>query len=201
MRNRSSSSEEKKSRSSEDILRSLEPAIQRVEDTLRRALSGGQSDAQLALALRSIDRLRSFLHKIIEQVADRDLAERAAVYGLVTERCTEFLNCPADLVYPAVLRLCAESDSKLTDGLPAPDPKIVSALEQVLLQVTVTYSLEGQRGQRTALVLLHDVHERQVREHKVVEEMPWENIPDDVRERFLRDGRQPVTFTLYPGGK
>jgi hypothetical protein len=187
-----------KSPSSEDILRKLESAIDKAENSLR---AGGQSDVQFALALRSIGLLRSFLHKIMERIGDQDLAERAAVYGVITEKCAGFLDRPQDLVYPAVIRLCAESDTDMTDGLPTPDPEIMSSLEKVLLQVAVTYSRKGEGAERTVLVLLHDLSERQVREQKVMIEMPWENVPEDVRERFVRDGKRPVTFTLYPGGE
>jgi hypothetical protein len=192
-----------KSPSSEELLRSLEPPIKRVEDRLRAALSGGQGDARVAFALRLVGLLRRFLEKIIEQVADQDLAEREAVYRLVTEKCAGFLDRPADLVYPAVLRLFGESDANLTDGLPDPDPEVVSSLEKVLLQVTVTYSLKegGERAERTVLLLLHDVHKQQVRDLKVVEEMSRENAPEDVREKFVRDRQQPVAFTLYSGGR
>lgn len=199
MVDKSPSPEGTKSPSSEDILRSLEQPIKKVEDTLRSALSGGKSDAQLAFALRLVALLRRFLQTIIEKVADQDLAERDAVYRVVTERCAGFLDRHEDQVYPAVLRLCGETDAKLTDGLPVPDPAIVSSLGQVLLQVTVTYSRKGEGAERTVLVLLHDTHERQVREQKVMEEMSWEKIPEDVREQFLRDDHKPVIFTLYPG--
>lgn len=199
MVNKSPSSEDTKSPSSEDILRSLEQPIKRVEDALRSALSGGENDAQLAFALRLVGLLRRFLQTIIEKVADQDLAERDAVYRVVAESCAGFLNRPADQVYPVMLRLCGETDANLTDGLPVPDPGIVSSLGQVLLQVTVTYSRKGEGAERTVLVLLHDTHERQVREQKIMEEMPWEKIPEDVREEFVRYGQKPVTFTLYPG--
>lgn len=201
MANRSLSSEDKKIPSSEDILRSLEPHIDQVERVLRTALSGAQSDTQLALALRSVGLLRTFLRKIIDRVADQDLAERAAVYFLIAERCAGFLGRPTNQVYPAVLRLCGEADANLTDGVPVPDPEVISALEKVLLQLVVTYSAKGERAERTVLVLLHDVPERQVREQKIMEEIPWEKIPEDVREKFIRDGQHPVTFTLYQRGQ
>jgi hypothetical protein len=199
--NRFPGSEGKTIPSSEDIFRSLEPQIDRLEKTLRAALSDTQNDAQLALALGFAGLLRTFLHKIIDSVADQDLAERAAVYRVVSERCADFLGRPADQVYPAVLRLCGEADASLTDAMPEPDPGVISSLESVLLQVTVTYSPRDERAERAVLVLLHDVHERQVREQKVMEEMPWEKIPEDVREKFIRDGQHPVTFTLYQRGR
>ena len=201
MANRSLSSEDRRIPSSEDILRSLEPHIDRVEKTLRTALSGAQGDTQLALALRSVGLLHGFLRKIIDRVADQDLAERAAVYCLVANRCARFLDRPTDLIYPAVLKLCGEADANLTDGVPVPDPEVISALEKVLLQVTATYSAKGECAERTVLVLLHDVPERQVREQKIMEEIAWEKIPEDVREQFIRGSQNPVTFTLYQRGQ
>jgi hypothetical protein len=189
-----------KSPSSGDILRSLEPAIDRVENLLRKA-AGGQGGAQFAFAIRSVGLLRTLLQKIIDQVADQDLAERAIVYYVVAERCSRFLDRSVDAVFPAVLRLCGESDANLTGSVPSPDPEIVSLLEKFVLRVDVTYSFKGERAEREVLVLLHDAHERQIREQKVTEDMPWEQLPEDVRERFVRDSHQPVAFTLYQGGK
>lgn len=182
-----------------DTLRSLEPAIQRAEDALRSALASGQVDPSLVLALRGVAVLRGLLEKLIQQVANQDLAERVAVYQLVTERCATALGRPVDLVYPAVLSVCGESDATLTEHLPAPDPEVVAALADVLIHVKVTYALKGgDRAARTVLVFLHDARERQVREQMVEEELPWEQTPEDVREKFLRDGQQPVVFNLYP---
>jgi hypothetical protein len=189
-----------KSPSSGDILRSLEPAIDRIENLLRKA-AGGQGGAQFAFAIRSVGLLRTLLQKIIDQVADQDLAERATVYYVVAERCAGFLDRSVDAVFPAVLRLCGESDANLTGSVPSPDPEIVSLLEKFVLRVDVTYSFKGERAEREVLVLLHDARERQIREQKVTEDMPWEQLPEDVRERFVRDSHQPVAFTLYQGGK
>jgi Domain of unknown function (DUF397) len=83
----------------------------------------------------------------------------------------------------------------------SPAPVLLQEAAMAQLQVTVTYSLKGEHAERTVLVLLHDVHERQVREQKVMGEIPWEKIPEDVREKFLRDGQHPVAFTLYPVGR
>ena len=189
-----------RSPSSEEILRSLEPAIDRVEHTLQAARSRGQSDAQIALGIRAVGLLRGFLDKLIKQIGDQDLAERVTVYRLVAERCAGFLEQPLEAVFPAVLSLLAESDINLTESMPAPAPEVVSSLRQILLRVTVTYAVKdgGDLGERTVVVLLHEVQSRQVREYKMAQEMPWENMPEDVREQFLRNNQRPVAFTLYP---
>ena len=187
--------------SSEDILRRyVEPAIKEAEDALREAMSKFQGDLRLALAFRSMGLLRTSLDKIIQRVADQDAVEREAVYRVVTERCAVFLNRPGDLVYPVVLRLCGESEEKLLDGVAAPDPGVLASLRQVLLRVTVTYTVKvGERAERTVIVFLHDADERKVHEHNFTAELPWEDLPEDVRERVIRDGQRSVMFTLYPG--
>jgi hypothetical protein len=48
------------------------------------------------------------------------------------------------------------------------------------------------------LLFLHDKGEQQVREQKDITELPWEEVPEDVREMSIRDGQRTVVFTLYP---
>jgi hypothetical protein len=185
--------------SSETILRRLEPAIKQVEDNLRSALAEKQGDAGLSLALSSVGLLHGFLEKIIERVANQDIVERAAVYSLVTEHCAVFINRPFGLVYPAVLALCEETDPNLLDGVDEPEPGIVDSLRSALLKVSVTYELKvGDRAERCVQLYLHEAVERQVREQKDITELPWEEIPEDVREMSIRDGQGTVVFTLYP---
>lgn len=185
--------------SSETILRRLEPAIKQVEDHLRSALANNQGNARLSLALSSMGLFRGFLEKIIQRVANQDVVERAAVYSLVTERCAVFINRPFGLVYPAVLALCEETDPDLLDGTGEPEPDILGSLRSVLLKVSVTYELKvGDRAERVVQLYLHDAVERQVLEQKDIIELPWEEIPEDVREMSIRDGQRTVAFTLYP---
>jgi hypothetical protein len=177
----------------------LEPAIKQVEDHLRNALANNQGDTRLSLALSSMGMLRGFLEKIIERVADQDVVERAAVYALVAERCAVFINRPYGLVYPAVLALCEEPGSALLDGLDEPEPDILASLRLAVLKVSVTYELKaGDRAERSVLLFLHDKGEQQVREQKDITELPWEEVPEDVREMSIRDGQRTVVFTLYP---
>jgi hypothetical protein len=185
--------------SSETILRRLEPAIKQVEDNLRNALANNQRDARLSLALSSMGLFHGFLEKIIERVANQDVVERAAVYSLVTERCAIFINRPFGLVYPAVLSLCEESDPDLLDGVDEPEPDILDSLRLALLKVSVTYELKvGDWAERSVQLYLHDTAERQVREQKDATKLPWEEVPEDVREMSIRDGQHTVVFTLYP---
>lgn len=185
--------------SSEAILRRLEPAIRQVEDSLRNALANNRDDRRLSLALSSMNLLRGFLEKIIERVANQEVVERTAVYMLVAERCAVFINRPWGLVYSAVLALCEETDPDLLDGVDKPEPDILDALRRALLKVSVTYEVKvGEFAQRAVQLYLHDTGGHQVVEKKDITELPWEEVPEDVREMSIRDGRQTVGFTLYP---
>ena len=143
---------------------------------------------------------------LVERVADRAAAQeslaRAEVYLTVTADCAEFMDEPADRVYAGVLALCEESDANLIGAVAAPDPGIVDALRRILLKVTATYHVTvGQQGQRAVLVYLYDAATGKFREHLSTIDLPWDDTPEDVRDRAIQHGERTVSFTVYPAGK
>jgi hypothetical protein len=188
--------------SSEEILRRVEQEIKGVEDRLREALANDKINPRLSLALGSIAGLRSLLSKIIDRAANQDVVERITVYRIIADRCAEFLRLPLDLVYPAVLALCGEDDADLLDGVGQPDQEVLSSLERVLLKASVTYDeLEVGKpaGKRAVKLFLFDVNTKLAHERENIAELPWEDLPEDVREMVLRGNKRTVVFTLFPG--
>ena len=187
--------------SSEDVIRgNLAPAIGRAEMALKAMQSDSPGDPSIAVALISTALLRRFIDKVADRAADQEAIARASVYLLVAEGAAAFLNRPADLVYPAVLALCGESDQSLIGALPRPDPEVLAAVESALLKVTATYDVAApdSPGRRTVVAYLHAKTSGSVREQKSETKLPWEELPEDVREHILRTGARTVSFTLYP---
>lgn len=183
----------------EEILRRhFEPAIKAAETALDIALSTAPGDPSLIIARASVGLLERFIDKLIERIVNLDITERVAVYQLVASDCATFLNYSEDLIYPAVLELCGEQDADVMSAFPVPKPKMLAILRDALLQVTVTYTVKaGDQGERAIQVLLHDAREQEVREKKSLTRLPWEQMPEDVRDQAIREGQRVVTFILY----
>jgi len=186
--------------SAEQIIRQhIEPAVKAAGGALQAAQSANPGDPTVALALVSLGLLEHFLNRIVARLADQEVAERVAVYQVVTEACVKSLVYPASDVFAAVLRLCGEQDQGLTGDLPGPDPEILKSLSTALLRVTVTYDADpGKPTDRRVQVFLHEAGTQQVRETMSTARLPWESTPEDVREQAIRRGHRTVAFTLYP---
>jgi hypothetical protein len=187
--------------SSEEILRRVESEIKVVEDRLREALANDKVDPRLSLAVSAIAGLRSLLRKIIEHAANQDAVERITVYRMITDSCAEFLRLKPELVYPAILALCGEDDPDLLDSAGEPDQEVLSSLRRVLLKASVTYDeLEVGKpaGKRKVKLLLFDVNTKLAHERESITELPWDDLPDDVREMVLRSSERTVPFILFP---
>src|SRR5215472_17626061 len=105
--------------SAEQIIRQhIEPAVKAAGGALQAAQSTNPGDPTVALALVSLGLLEHFLNRIVARLADQEVAERVAVYQVVTEACVKSLGYPASDVFAAVLRLCGEQDQGLTGDLP-----------------------------------------------------------------------------------
>jgi hypothetical protein len=188
--------------SSEEILRRVEQQIKAAEDLLREALANDKINPRLSLALGPIVGLRSLLSKVIDRAANQDVLEHITVYRIIAGECAEFLRLPFDRVYPAVLALCDEDDPDLLAGVGEPDQEVLSSLGRVLLKVSVTYDeLEVGKpaGKRAVKLFLFDVNTKLAHERESITELPWEELPEDVREMVLRDDRRTVVFALLPG--
>jgi hypothetical protein len=145
---------------------------------------------------------RYLIDKVADRVAAQESLARAEVYLAVTADCAEFLGQPADRVYAGVLALCGESDPNLTGAIPAPDPGIVDALRRILLKVTVTYHVTvAQQGQRAVRSYLYDEATGKVREHLSTISLPWDEMPEDVRDLAIQHGERTMSFTVYPIGE
>lgn len=188
--------------SSTEILLSLRPQLDRAEHLLRQARPRGtKEDTAVRVALFGLARLGEALEGIVQQLDDDDLAEQVAVYEIITEQCAEITGHSVRFVLPALLRLCGESNPLVVANLESPDPAVIADLEKTLVRVTATYSVEGKRRGERAVEIFYGAGPGGVHSRRVLEEMDWERLPEDVREQLLGHGRQQVVFTVYSGVK
>jgi hypothetical protein len=179
----------------------VEQEIRGVEDRLREALANDKVNPRLSLALTAIVGLRSVLGKIIDRVGNQEVLEKVTVYRIIADSCAEFLRLPIERVYPAVLALCGEDNADVLEGVGKPDQEVLSSLGRVLLKASVTYDdLEVGKpaGKRAVKLYLFDINTEQAHERDNITELPWEDLPEDVREMVLRSNQRAVAFTLFP---
>jgi hypothetical protein len=187
--------------SSEEILRRVEQEIRAAEDRLREAIANDKVNPRLSLALGPIAGVRSLLGKIIDHAANQDVVERVAVYQIITDSCAEFLRLPPVRVYPAVLALCGEDDVDLLRSAGEPDQEVRSSLGRALLKASVTYNdldIGKPAGKRAVKLYLFDLNTKLAHEREIITELPWDDLPEDVREMVLRTDQRTVAFTLFP---
>ena len=78
----------------------------------------------------------------------------------------------------------------------------MDALRRILLKVTATYDVTvAQQGQRAVRSYLYDEATGKVREHLSTISLPWDEMPEDVRDLAIQHGERTVSFTVYPTGE
>jgi hypothetical protein len=183
--------------STEAIFRKhMATAVDRLERGLKAAVP---SHAGIVTALISSVVVGHLIDTVADRAAAQESFARAEVYLTVAADCTELMDRPADRLYAGVLALCRESDPRLTGAVPPPDPKIVDDLRRIVLKVTATYFMTaGRRCERAVLVYLYDAGTGKVRENRSTVDLPWDEMPEDVRDLAIRQGKHSVSFTVYP---
>ncbi|MGH3938954.1 MAG: hypothetical protein ACRDTG_10025 [Pseudonocardiaceae bacterium] len=134
---------------------------------------------------------------MLRNIGDGEAEEEAAVYGILTEHLARELELPEAAVFRAVVDLCAGPHAP-TAGLPPVDHRIATGLRTSILQITVRYDAPRARPVTRTVRLHYGGDQRCVTAFQVQSEMSRDDLPSDVRERFLREGVHEATFQLYP---
>lgn len=137
--------------------------------------------------------------EMLQHVGDGETEEEAAVYSILAEHLARELYLPEATVFRAVIDLCAGPDPHvLTASLPPVDPRIAADLRALIVQIMVCYEAP-KTGPVTRMVkLLYGGDQRGVKERRIQSEISRDDLPSEVRERFLREGTREATFQLYP---
>ena len=179
----------------------MEAGLRSAQDTLERALrtapQRGDATADviarfgLLLAIEAIERVRANL--------DDDLDDEWAVYSVVAACVAQDLRLPEPVVLRAVVDLCGVvGHEKLIALLPPADAAVIKAVGDWLLRVTVHYSMPKAGPVNRTVHLYFGADERGVKSRELRDVISRDVVPDDIRERAIRDGLQETTFQIFP---
>ncbi|MGQ0777967.1 MAG: hypothetical protein ACT4NY_26750 [Pseudonocardiales bacterium] len=137
--------------------------------------------------------------KMLRYVGDGEAEEEAAVYRILAEHLAHELELPEAAVFRGIVDLCAgPGPHPLTASLPPVDQRILTDLCTSVLQITVRYDAPKTGPVTRTVTLLYGGDQRGVKARQVQSEILRDDLPPDVRERFLREDAHEVTFQLYP---
>lgn len=102
----------------------------------------------------------------------------------------------------AAYTLCGEVDAPLNgeNEVDRAAQKLVDAARKVLLTIKVHYSpiKDSAKYLRKTEIFFAHRHDNKPGVFRISEELLWEKLPPDVREIFIREGREQVSFKIYP---
>lgn len=161
--------------------------------------NGGTSNGVNSVTKYGVRVVLAVVDKMLRNVGDGEAEEEVAVYRILAEHLACELELPEAEVFRAVVDLCAGPGSHpLTASLPPVDQRIATDLRTSILQITVRYDAPKARPVKRTIKLLYGGDQWGVKARQVQSEISRDDLPSDVRERFLRDGAHEVTFQLYP---
>jgi len=163
---------------------------------LRRAPGPGPLTTLLEPARELLERLRAGLGAL---EADGERREKATVYRLVAERLGERLRLGPAAALGLTLALCGETDPALLRDAPAPLATELAEAARVLLVVKVSYAAGAAHDARLRrLITVITLRDGQPVASDVEQELPWDQVPPEVREQRLVSGSPAVEYRLYP---
>jgi len=143
--------------------------------------------------------LLAVVGKILQHVGDGEAEEEAGVYRILAEHLARELERPEAAVFRGVVDLCAgPGPHALTASLPPVDQRIATDLRTSVLQITVRYDAPKTGPVTRTVKVLYSGDQRGVKARQAQSEISRDDLPPDVRERFLREGVHEATFQLYP---
>jgi hypothetical protein len=176
---------------------------QQLEQVIRQfdSVPGNQTRRRVAnSAVRySLLSVLALIDQMLQHVGDGEAEEEAAVYSILAAHLARELRLPEAAVFRAVIDLCAGPDPHaLTAGLPPVDPRIATDLRASIVQIMVRYEAPKTGSVTRTVKLLYGGDQRGVKARQVQSEISRDDLPSDVRGRFLREGDREATFQLYP---
>jgi hypothetical protein len=149
------------------------------------------------IVLREILKMMDVVIAALESPPESD---SVVVYGILAEECEPILGLPSSEIFSALVEMCGEShSSSVRSGLPEPKATVIEALRRELVAVTVEYRAKlGVRGERI-IEVLYGADREKVRRKRITQDIAWDDIPEEVRARIIRQGHDAVTLTLPVG--
>jgi len=184
----------------EDIFASLLTTIDEAERRLGMRTMATSSPIALGAVRGALTQLRSVVEASVIALDDNDLRERADAHRLVADVASATLGIADDRALGAAHRVVGETHPMLVgDDPPATETvDAVAALERALISVTVSYRrLEQLETERRIEVYHQLVPASDVQVRTGLAQLIWDDVPNRVREAFLR-GENAVSYRAYP---
>jgi len=186
----------------DESLESLEKAIR----DLRRNLKSQK------LEIGFIDRLRLQIESLLSIFStleeDHELAQTRQVLLMVAR----FINQEIDhqlnsfeTCFFAACSLCGEADPRITHAagkLPQREQieQVLAVAKEHILMIRVHYESLGEAShcKRQTEIFSIKAGAGKPKVKRIEEEIPWESLTADIRDGFLQEGKQKVSYQVYP---
>ncbi len=183
----------------EDALEALEFAIKGFRQSLRANLPF----SQLAETFKS--QLEKILNLFSDLEQDQELEQKRKVYSniarFIQEKVDNFQN-DLNTCLSAVYFLCKESDPQLLiESTPSTQTqRIIDVARKEIIAIKAQYE---QVRESNACKIKTEIFSIKPNENNpkittIEEAISWDSLPLEVRESFIRDGKDKVCFQIYP---
>lgn len=186
----------------DESLESLETMIR----DLRSHLKSQEPEVSL------IDRLRFQIESLLSIFsaleADYEIEQTRQVLLIVSRFIDQEIDHQAnsfEACFLAACSLCGEADPRITATIgkqPQPEQieQVLAIAKDHILMVKVHYEPlnEASHCKREVEIFSIKTGANKPRVKRIEEELPWETLTADVRDSFLREGKQKVSYQVYP---
>lgn len=133
-----------------------------------------------------------------ESETDIDLREKRQVYLIIAKFLRDNYKKPLPVCLGVTHILCDEADPRLLlDGVLDDETKeLATSAKEAILTIDVLYEPLPTRSYNRRIEIVRLKNDKPTKV-KVEEEVSWDYLPTDVREKRLHSGADTLTFKLY----
>ena len=159
-----------------------------------------------------IDRLRLQIESLLSIFsaleADHELAQTRQVLLMIARfihQEIDYQHNSFDICFLAACSLCGEAEPRITQitgKLPQPEQieQVLSLAKEHILMIKVHYEPLGEAShcKRETEIFSIKTGADKPRVKRIEEEVPWETLTADIRDSFLRENKQKISYQVYP---
>jgi hypothetical protein len=188
----------------------LDESLENLEKMIRDLRSHLKSQE---LEIGFIDRLQLQIESLLSIFstleADHELAQTRQVLLIVARFIAQEIDHQTnsfETCFLAACSLCGETDPRITE-IPGELPqskhieRVVAAAKEHILMIKVHYEFLGEEAshcKRGTEIFSIKTGADKPRVKRVEEEIYWEDLTADIRDSFLREGKQKISYQVYP---
>ncbi|MEA5599295.1 hypothetical protein [Rivularia sp. UHCC 0363] len=187
----------------------LDESLENLEKMIRHLRSHLKSQelevgfiGQLRLQIESLLSIFSALE------ADHELAQAHQVLLIVAKFINQELDYQRnsfETCFLATCSLCGETDPRITQiagKLPQPEQveRVLAVAKEHILMIKVHYESLSEASNCKCETEIFSIKTgaNKPRVKRIEEEIPWEALTTDIRDSFLREGKQKISYQVYP---